>query len=163
MERRHPGSQVGSPSPPIRASRRFRKFERHRSTWGTLAGLKDSGDGLFPEVEASYPPAFLFAGPSSCQPDWRCRSQKGRAGVPLAGRPLAPPHPPPPPGWILFHCQRLWEEMEGSHVAISRMQPVGQLAGFQAAFTWEKRRHRETEEADWGKISIWKERVKSFP
>lgn len=56
------------------------------------------------------------------------------------------PPTPPPPGWILFHCQRLWEEMEGSRVAISRMQPVV----FQAAFTWEKRRSRETEEADWG-------------
>lgn len=56
----------------------------------------------------------------------------------------------PPTRMESFHCQRLWEEMEGSHVAISRMQPVGQLAVFQAAFTGEKRRDRETEEADWG-------------
>lgn len=30
-----------------------------------LAGFKDSEDGLFPEVEAAYPSAFLLAGPSS--------------------------------------------------------------------------------------------------
>lgn len=65
---------------------------RHTSIWGRLAGLKDPVDGPFPAVEAACLSTFLFAGLSSCrrcQADTRSRSQRRRAGVQLAGRPLA--------------------------------------------------------------------------
>lgn len=47
-------------------------------------------------------------------PDIRTHSQKLRPNVQLAVRRRRPPD-----NWILFYCQRLWEKMEGSCVAIS--------------------------------------------